>query len=206
MNGVSPDPYTQAAIAYGPRIGFAYDLMGDGKTAIRGGWGLFYNRLDGNQVYGMSGQAPSTYQQSVSNLTLAQIQAQNTGAAPSFTNLSLAPLAPSAWAFGKVPFDAVQNASLDVQRNVGKTIVVDVGYTLNYSYNQKTTYNVNYIPLGAGWPFNAANIDPTTAGKPTSRSCSIRAAFSTAPSIPDTTASVPPTSTIRTTTTPSRPT
>ncbi len=164
VGGVQANPYTQAPVAYGPRIGFAYDLMGDGKTAIRGGWGLFFNRLDGNQVYGMSGQAPSTYSQSVNYLSLTPIAPQNTGAAPSFTGLSLAPLAPNSWTTGKVPFDAVGNASLDVQRNVGKTMVVDVGYTLNYSYNQKTTYNINYIPIGAGWPFNPAALDPTTGG------------------------------------------
>ncbi len=163
-NGVSPNPYTQAPLAYGPRIGFAYDVMGDGKTAIRGGWGMFYNRLDGNQVYGMSGQAPAAYQQTVNNVTLAQIAAQNTGAAPSFTNLSVAPLAPNSWTSGKVPFDAVQNGSLDIQRNIGRSLVVDLGYTLNYSYNQKLTYNINYIPVGTGWPFTASALDPTTAG------------------------------------------
>jgi hypothetical protein len=43
-------------------------------------------------------------------------------------------------------------------------LVVDLGYTLNYSYNQKLTYNVNYIPIGAGWPFTPSALDPTTAG------------------------------------------
>jgi len=164
QNGAPNALYSQSPVALGPRIGFAYDLFGDGKTALRGGFGMFYNRLDGNQVYTSSGQSPIAYQVSVSNLSLAQIAAQNSGAPPSLSSLSTAPNSPYIWLPSKVPWDTTLNGSLDLQRSFGPNTVASIGTRWDHSYNQHLLYNPNWIPIGTGWPFNPKNINPTTAG------------------------------------------
>jgi TonB dependent receptor len=44
---------------WAPRFGFAYDPFGNGKWAIRAGWGMFYEHLNGNEaISGLEGQPP----------------------------------------------------------------------------------------------------------------------------------------------------
>ena len=45
-----------------PRIGVVYDISGNGSTIVRGGWGIFFDRPQGNIVFDMGNNAPGMLQ------------------------------------------------------------------------------------------------------------------------------------------------
>jgi hypothetical protein len=55
---------------FAPRLGIAYDLFGDGKTAIRAGFGQFYQRDEVGQLEGLAWTAPFVISASFPSRTL----------------------------------------------------------------------------------------------------------------------------------------
>ena len=127
-----------------PRVGFSYDVTGAGKTVVRGGFGTFYERLQGNDIYNAATNPPFSYNPNP-NLVFFSTPSQSyiTGAT------AAVPLFPSGMTTLAKTYKApaVAQYSLGVQHELAPSVIWVVQYVGNIAWHQNIDRQVNNYPL-----------------------------------------------------------
>jgi hypothetical protein len=130
-----------------PRVGFSYDVTGTGKTVLRGGFGEFFERMQGNDVYNIAAAAPFSNTPSLSNVTFANPFASwQTGAALSSSALPVVPQGMTTIATS-YPAPGVAQYSLGVQREIQPSLIFMTQYVGNIGWHQNVIFPINPFPL-----------------------------------------------------------
>ena len=149
--GIENGLYKNRGIHFAPRFGFAYDVKGNHSLVVRGGGGVFYDRPQGNVVFDLITNPPTTLQPT---FFFGQIQNLNTG------QVLLAPPALVAYdRGGKNPTSYAFN--LGIQYKLPLESVLDVSYVGTLGEHLLQRRNINAPAYGAA--YRAGNQDPTQA-------------------------------------------
>jgi hypothetical protein len=129
-----------------PRIGFAWDPKGDGKMAVRGGYGVFFEHTNGNEgnTESLEGSPPFSLNASQFNVN----GYSNIGGGGLLFPLSVTSIPEKAiWPY-------VQQWHLDVQKELPGNVVASVSYVGNKGTHLTQQRNLNQLlPVASGNPF-----------------------------------------------------
>jgi outer membrane receptor protein involved in Fe transport len=143
--GVLDAPPIQVA----PRVGFSWDVKGDGRTAIRGGFGVFPDRFNDDIILQHVELPPQVNTLSANYTTIRELLSTPLSLSPSQVRMLDPDYKPQ----------YVYNYSVGVQRDLGWKLVGDFSYVGSKGRNLLQTRNINAVPYGTN--FQPQNFDPT---------------------------------------------
>src|SRR2546429_1240842 len=160
QNGVPKGLVNNHWAAFGPRLGFAYDLSGGGKTGCRGGFGIMFERIQGNDMYNAGPNIPFSLNVGLNSVTLdnPSIAVATGTAAPQPIN----PASITGLAVNDYKLPVSYQYSVGVQHALSTRTVLSVSYVGNQSRHQNDYREINlpnesYLPqLIAGANYNRA--------------------------------------------------
>jgi hypothetical protein len=143
-----------------PRVGFSEDLFGNGKTVLRGGFGTFFERMQGNDIYNAATNTPFVNDPGAPSVSMSDPHiSTQTGSAAS------TPFFPSGLTTLALhyPAPAVAMFSLGVQHEVVPSVVWVVQYVGNLAWHQNDQRHIDNFSLETPLQVRAAGGNVTTA-------------------------------------------
>jgi hypothetical protein len=163
FNGVPDGCMTSKLFNPAPRIGFAWDPWGNGKTSIRAGYGMFYHHGIGNEANtgSLEGSAPLVVDMTQNHPTSYECIG---GVGPGCGQSGAFPLNVTAIPTKSV-WPYVQQWSLSVQRELTNNTIATLGYVGSKGTHLTTELQVNQLvpALASNNPFGPGGL---VAGQP----------------------------------------
>jgi hypothetical protein len=129
----------------GPRLGFAYDPFGDGKWAIRGGYGIFFEHMNGNEANAellQQSASPLAPNGTIPNIVGYANVAQPLGPPSPLTPISIP---------DKILWPYMQQWNLGVQHELPGNVLLSVAYVGSKGTHLTRQFDLNQlVPVPAG--------------------------------------------------------
>ncbi len=148
--------YDMPPLSWGPRVGMAWDVFGDGKTAIRAAGGVFYNFINRAQ-YLYNGGPLIASDKVIRNATIDDVAAfakagTQFAESPQTGNLPAGfalPLHGNQMAQGKLQPEKNYQANVAFQRDIGFNTTAEVAWVGNFGRHFWRIKSANNIPVNA---------------------------------------------------------